>query len=258
MSHEFDGQRYAEASSHQREWGERLIGELGLEGAERVLDLGCGDGALTARLAALVPDGEVVGIDASLGMIEAACAHRAPNLRFLHMDIAALDLPGTFDVVFSNAALHWVTDHSRLYGVLEGLLAEGGRVRFDFAGDGNCASFLRVVRGVMARPSFAPLFADFEWPWYMPTLEEYARIVASAGFSEHRVWDVNADRYFPDAASMIAWVDQPSIVPFLEHLPSALRPAFRDQVIEGMLDATLQADGRCFETFRRVEVWGIR
>jgi len=72
MTHEFDGKKYEKASAHQREWGTRLISELDLQGTERILDLGCGDGALSAQIADLVPDGEVVGIDASHGMIEAA------------------------------------------------------------------------------------------------------------------------------------------------------------------------------------------
>jgi len=65
MTHEFDGRRYERASAHQKEWGTKLIAELGLQGAERVLDLGCGDGALTAQIADLLPRGTVVGIDAS-------------------------------------------------------------------------------------------------------------------------------------------------------------------------------------------------
>lgn len=66
MTHEFDGKKYEKASTHQREWGTKLIAELGLQGTERVLDLGCGDGTLTAQIAALLPRGEAVGIDASL------------------------------------------------------------------------------------------------------------------------------------------------------------------------------------------------
>jgi trans-aconitate methyltransferase len=87
MAHEFDGERYGQASAHQREWGTTLIAELSLQGTEHVLDLGCGDGALTARIAALVPRGHVMGIDASQGMIAAAQPKACENLRFVRMDI---------------------------------------------------------------------------------------------------------------------------------------------------------------------------
>ena len=72
MTYEFDGRKYEKASAHQKEWGERLITELSLQGDEQILDLGCGDGKLTAQLAELVPEGSVLGIDASRGMIEVA------------------------------------------------------------------------------------------------------------------------------------------------------------------------------------------
>jgi trans-aconitate 2-methyltransferase len=69
MTHEFDGEKYESASSHQKEWGTKLIKELDLRGTERILDLGCGDGTLTVELSKLVPRGKVVGIDASQGSL---------------------------------------------------------------------------------------------------------------------------------------------------------------------------------------------
>ncbi len=72
MTYEFNGEEYAKASAHQKEWGARLIRGLHLEGDERVLDRGCGDGELTAQLALRVPHGSVLGIDAPEGMIAAA------------------------------------------------------------------------------------------------------------------------------------------------------------------------------------------
>jgi trans-aconitate 2-methyltransferase len=70
--HEFDGEQYKKASTHQKEWGNRIIEELDLKGGEFVLDLGCGDGVLTKQLSSLVPKGSVLGIDASKGMIREA------------------------------------------------------------------------------------------------------------------------------------------------------------------------------------------
>jgi trans-aconitate methyltransferase len=69
------------------------------------------------------------------------------------------------------------------------------------------------------------------------------------------VWGENADRYFPDADSMIKWLDQPSLVPFLEAIPADRKQGFRDYVVEKMITSTRQQDGRCFETFRRINVW---
>ena len=254
MTHEFDGRRYERASAHQKEWGTKLIAELGLQGTERVLDLGCGDGTLTAQIADLLPRGTVVGIDASQGMIAAASPKARANLRFLLMDINDLDFAGQFDVVFSNATLHWVRDHERLLRNVCGILSDGGRIRFNFAGEGNCAHFIGVIREAVSRAEFAAHFAEFEWPWYMPAVCEYAALVESSGLHQARVWGENADRLFPDAEAMIKWIDQPSLVPFLARVPENGKSAFRDHVVRWMITETKQGDGTFFETFRRINV----
>jgi trans-aconitate methyltransferase len=254
MIHEFDGDRYAQASAHQKEWGTTLISELNLEGTERVLDLGCGDGALTAQIAALVPHGKVMGIDASEGMIAAAQPKACKNLRFVRMDINDLSFSAEFDVAFSNATLHWVKDHQRLYANVCRLLRPRGRIRFNFAAEGNCSHFFRVVQEAMAQEEFSVCFEDFEWPWNMPAVDEYSTLVASSGLTGVQVWGENADRFFPDHEAMIRWIDQPSIVPLLACVAEEHKRHFRDYVVGRMLGETQQSDGRCFETFRRINV----
>ena len=77
---DFDGNRYRAASAHQKEWGARLIDELELTGNEHILDIGCGDGVLTAGLAEADPQGSVIGIDSSAGTIEAARCSRGARV----------------------------------------------------------------------------------------------------------------------------------------------------------------------------------
>lgn len=256
MSYEFDGEKYKEASGHQKEWGGKLISELSLKGDERILDLGCGDGTLTAELARLVPDGFVVGIDASEGMIDTACEGcDRDNVKFELMDINDIDFVDEFDVVFSNAALHWIKDHNKLLKNLFNSLKDNGVARLNFAADGNCSCFFRVVKEVMAKSRYADYFTAFEWPWYMSKTAEYRTVVEGIPFKESRVWDENADVYFSDAEAMIKWVDQPCLVPFLECIDKKDQAGFRDMVVKRMIDETIQADGTCFETFRRINVF---
>lgn len=92
----------------------------------------------------------------------------------------------------------------------------------------------------------------------MPTPNEYTQIVADSGFSQYSIVEVNRDRFFSSADEMIKWIDQPSIVPFISIIPDEMKAEFRDDVIKAMLERTLQPDGTCFETFRRIHVKAIK
>jgi trans-aconitate 2-methyltransferase len=254
MSFEFDAQHYQRASAHQQEWGQRLIAELDLQGHERVLDVGSGDGSLTRTLAAGVPRGSVLGLDASASMVEAAQGLQGPNLRFVRMDILDADFRDEFDIVFSSATLHWVHDHGRLLGVLYRAVRPGGVVRLSFAGAGNCSRLIAVLQELMEDPVYQMAFRGFAWPWYMPAVETYERLIRAVPFASARVWGEVADRYFPSVEAMVGWIDQPSLVPFRQHLDGAMGDRFRGEVIARMTGRAREADGRCFETFRRINV----
>lgn len=251
---EFDAEKYRQASAHQQEWGTRLIAELNLRGDERILDLGCGDGVLTAKLAQVVPGGSVLGIDSSQNMIAAAEALAGERLQFKRLDINELNFDSGFELVFSNATLHWVKDHRRLLNNVYKALRPGGFCRFNFAADGNCSTFNGVVRELMRDQRFERFFESFEWPWFMPRLDEYDVQMANSPFAEHRFWGENADRHFANSATMTAWIDQPSLVPFLRCLNGAERQTFRDETVARLLEVTRQPNGTQFETFRRINV----
>ena len=255
MTFEFDAENYRKASTHQKEWAKRLMSELSLGGNERILDLGSGDGDITTDLAKRVQQGFVMGIDSSRHMVESARkTHTAANLRFELMDINDMHFDAEFDVVFSNATLHWIKDHAGLLASVFRSLRKGGLMRFNFAGDGNCSNLIRVLTDTMAESKYLDYFKNFEWPWYMLSVDEYTKIAAESDFSETRVWGENADKYFPDAKAMIRWIDQPSIVPFLKCIDDAEKESFRDAVVRRMIQATIQDDGTCFEPFRRINV----
>jgi trans-aconitate methyltransferase len=172
---EFDGEKYKQASKPQKGWGNRLISELEIRGDETILDLGCGDGVLTGKLSELVPDGTVVGIDASAGMIGTAKKIEKKNLTFIQMDIDKIDFVETFDIIFSNAALHWVKDHDRLLKNSFSALKHNGAIVWNFAAEGNCSDFFGIAKEMMKKEEYREYFSDFEWPWFMPSKEEYEK-----------------------------------------------------------------------------------
>ena len=252
-SYEFDPKKYQLASGHQNDWGNCLIDELHLNGDEIILDLGCGEGTLTARLAALVPNGGVVGMDSSVQMIEAAKRLETSNLRFLCRDIDDLDFHQGFDIVFSNASLHWVRDHDSLLLNVHEALKPRGVARFNFAGEGNCSNFFSVVRELMSFTKYSRYFGEFLWPWHMPTVDDYEEKVRGTNLFDFRVWEEVADRSF-SAREMIGWIEQSSLVPLLEQIASDDKEAFRDDVVTMMLKRTKKEDGTYLETFRRINL----
>lgn len=256
MKFEFDGEKYKRASKQQKAWGKKLISEMELRGDERILDLGCGDGVLTAKLAQSVPDGFVLGIDASANMIETARNdHARANLRFELRDINGMYFESQFDLLFSNATLHWIKDHDRLLGNVFESLKQGGTVRFQFAADGNCSTLIRVLKAVTSAKKYASYFTEFEWPWYMPTARQYRKLLDEVPFTEKQIWCEEADKYFGGAEELTGWIDQPSIVPFLSPVADKDKRPFRDAVVEQMIEQTRQKDGTYFETFRRINVF---
>lgn len=150
--------------------GQWLVAELLLQGNERILDLGCGDGSITRQLADRVPHGSVLGVDAAPEMLEAGRDKCGPNMTVQHLDINDLAFEAEFDVVFSNATLHWVHDHAGLLRSVHRGLRPGGILRAQFGGDANCPNLIECVQRQMATPPFPKAFAGFRWPWYFPSL----------------------------------------------------------------------------------------
>ncbi len=255
---EFNGEKYKQASKHQKEWGNKLISSLKLSGNETILDIGCGEGILTEQLAELVPSGKVVGIDASRGMIDVAKTIERDNLSFLLMDVNDMNFVDQFDIIYSNAALHWVKDHQKLLQSSYKALKTNGRIAWNFAGDGTCALFNETARAMIDSELYREYFQSFEWPWFMPTKTEYEELLADTEFITVSLEHENVDRYFSDAEEMIKWIDQPSIVPFIKQVPASLKDSFRDSFIKLMMEKSLQPDGRCFEHFRRINIQAVK
>ncbi len=165
-------------SSHSFVWehGRDLLGLLDVKPGERILDLGCGTGQLTAEVARC--GAEVVGIDASPEMI-ANARRNFSSLRFEVSDAAALPFCEEFDAVLSNAALHWMSDQRGVIASVARALRDGGRFVFEMGGHGNLRQVLEAAfaalnsLGVQAPQSLVP--------WYFPSVAEYAALLEPHG-----------------------------------------------------------------------------
>ncbi len=194
--------RYAANARFVSDLGAPALDLLAPQPGERILDLGCGDGALTARIAAAGAD--VLGVDASADMVAAA---RAGGLNaVLGRGEALAEAIGAgqgFDAVFSNAALHWMTDPDAVIAGVARALLPGGRFVAEFGGHGNVAA-IRVAL-IAALRMEAGVETDLRSIWYFPTIDEHAARLRAAGFSLREIALI--PRPTPVAAGIEAWIE---------------------------------------------------
>ncbi len=161
---------YASNSVVQQTWARELIAKLKLRGDERILDVGCGDGKITAEMARAIPNGHAVGVDASPQMIEFAKkafpAGKNPNLEFHVMDCAEDQFVRKFDLLFSNAALHWVDDHQAFLRGAASVLKPGGRLVVSCGGKGNAHDVFLALRPEMRLKRWREFFRKLEAPYF--------------------------------------------------------------------------------------------
>jgi SAM-dependent methyltransferase len=206
---------------------------------ERILDLGCGDGALTEQLAALGTT--MVGVDASAGMVAAA---RARGLDVRHVDARALTFDGEFDAVFSNAVLHWVPDVMPVLGGVRRALKPHGRFVAECGGHGCVAAVCTALTAVAARRGLRR-----ELPWSFRTAEDVAESLEAAGFEPSSVQLVPRPTFLP--SGMAAWLRTFAGWMF-DGLPAAEREAAFDEVVALLRPQLCDSRGRWTADYVRV------
>jgi len=231
--YQWNPQDYSEHSANQEKWAHEVMGRLTLRGDERILDIGSGDGKVTAELVRRVPRGSVVGVDVSPEMVRFAQekfpARNFPRLLFRQADASALPFRDEFDWAVSFTCLHWVRDH---VPVLEGVrrsLKPGGRVFLQFGGKGMENVILEMSEPVMAAPRWSPYFSGFLFPWFFYDAEEYKPWVEKAGLTLRRVELKSYEGVFTEQ-KLKGWV-RSTWVPYTQRLPPSLREAFVSEVV---------------------------
>jgi trans-aconitate methyltransferase len=235
---QWDPRDYAASSSSQALWGKELMERVTWRGDERVLDVGCGDGSLTAQLARRVPRGAVLGIDSSTEMIShASTAHpknRFPNLRFLEMDASSIELPPEHDLVFSNAVLHWVPDHAAFLSGASGALRPGGRLVVSCGGKGNADGVFTALKTEMRAPAWRGCFKQLEKPYFFHSDTEYRRWLPEAGFEPGRIRLVPKDAMHESVKAFAGWF-RTTWMPYTQRVPEHERAGFIDAVVRRYL-----------------------
>lgn len=215
----WDPDQYARHARFVSDLGAPVVDLLEPRAGDRVLDLGCGDGALTQRLVAA--GCVVVAIDSSPEQVWAA-VERGLDARVV--DAAALDFDGEFDAVFSNAVLHWIKDADAVLSGVHRALRPGGRFVAEMGGTGCVASIRGAFQTALSRRGIDAATLD---PWYFPTADDYRSRLDAHGF------DVDLLTVFPRPTPLPSdvtnWLDI-FAQPFLAGVPPGERAGLRDEV----------------------------
>ena len=222
---DWDAERYHRLSGPQLAWGRQVLSRLAPRPGERILDLGCGTGRVTADIAA-TPGVRVVALDLSEAMLSEARTCVPGGVGLVRADGARLPFHGVFDAVFSGATFHWIQDHDRLFEEVHGALEPGGRIVAQCGGGPNLARLLERAHTLMDSEPFASHFGVWSDPWTFAGIEETRARLERAGFESIDVWLEEAPTTLPDARAFTDFISCVCVRHHVDTLPSALRPSF--------------------------------
>lgn len=188
-----------------------------------VVDLGCGTGELTRRLADVLPKSDVLGLDNSAEMLDRAAQYARLGLRFERGDQA--DLTGSFDLIFSNAALQWSEDHPALISHLYGCLTSGGQLAVQVPSNHMHISH-RIIREVAAQNPFRTALNGFIRQAPVLLIEDYARLLFELGAQEIIVFEKVYPHVLEDSDAVVDWISGTALVPYFERLDETTKQTF--------------------------------
>lgn len=232
---EWNAAEYSRRSSLQEAMAQEVLALLDLKDSERILDVGCGDGKITAEIASRSPRGSVVGVDPSRDMIGFAQSHfgaaTRPNLRFEVADARWLPFKNEFDLVVSFNALHWIPEQDAALTSIHSALISDGRAQLRLVVADARKSLEYIVEETRRTPNWSPYFRDFHDPYLRLTSVDYSDMAERNGF---RVLRFNTSDHAWDFGSRAAFSAFCAVgcVEWTRRLPEAKRPEFIDDVLD--------------------------
>ncbi len=244
MNIEWNAQGYTDNFKFVHQYGEDILNLLEIKKGMRILDLGCGNGALTKRMAEMGAD--VIGMDASRDMLEVARANY-PELTFIQEDATSFTLAEPVDAVFSNAVFHWINDQDALLEKVANALKPKTYLVCEFGGYGNTETIHRALREAFERRGLR-----YQQGFYFPTIGEYTPIL-----ERHRLKAVYASLFDRKTAlvgqeGMMDWINMFVKSPF-QNLKHELAEEIKKEAVQN-LKPILYEDGIWYADYVRIRI----
>ena len=242
----WNAQLYENNHAFVWQYGEDVVQLLAPQPKEQILDLGCGTGHLTAKIAA--SGAKVVGMDADVAMIEQA-KQNYPELEFVIADAQKFRFDRSFDAVFSNATLHWVRDPEAAIQCIERALKPAGRLVAEFGGKGNIQTILQAIDQALNTIGQSSQRLN---PWYFPSISEYTNLLEKNGFEVSFAVLFDRPTLVEDQAGLVNWLEMFANCFFTN--ASAQERSNLLIAIENNLRPVLYQDGSWILDYRRLRV----
>lgn len=259
MKIKWDPKDYHDNSTAQYKIGKEFLDKLNLNGHEKILDIGSGDGRVTAEISTLlVKKGYIVGIDSSDEMVRFArdiypkvSFH---SLYFKTKDAADLAFEDEFDMVISVSALNWIKEQPAVLKGIKRALKNGGKARLWMGGKGNLADYMEILLSVMRDNKWKQYFKSGDIPIYNFSEKEYTQWIKDAGMIMRRVELVDAVMIHDSLDLFKGWI-KITTIPFAQRIPHQMMEEFLMTIAGNYLEKhPAEADGKITLAMKRLEV----
>ncbi len=220
----------------------------------RVVDLGCGTGRLTRQLQQHLKPREILGLDISSAMLAESASYVSGALHFQLGDISGFSADHSYDLVFSNSALHWVPDHPALFARLTAALAPSGQLAVQMPAMYQHPSHVAAAE-VATSSEFASALGGYAHREYVLSVAEYEELLKRLGYSRHRA-ELRIYRHeMPSREEVVEWVKGTLLVPYQERLTPEMYERFLARYRETLRPRLEDAKPYVYE-YRRILLWG--
>jgi trans-aconitate methyltransferase len=230
----WQGDEYAKNSISQQASAEDFMGSATLEGTEHILDVGCGDGKITAAMAQKVQQGAVIGVDLSASMIQTAqtAFSNQENLSFCVQDAACIDYDEEFDLITSFTVMHWVLKQMDALERFEKALKPGGKLWIQMP-TGLPQAMQQALDQTVSKERWQKVFVGFTAPWRFYQPDEYGALLVKAHLTPICLEVTQTHERFPSRAAFHGFLKQ--WFPYLRPLPAEQKEAFLTDLLDNYL-----------------------